>query len=118
MVCENRVSRKPPWHESLDLLSRGIIIRSPELVFFTEIIFGCKKIFFTVLYRNPINKVGTPEFVNFVQNFETLNLKIMNENPYNIIFTGDFNAHSQLWWPNGDTTPEGKKLKILLHFLD
>ena len=37
-----------------------------------ELIFGRKKIFFTVLYRNPINKANTPEFVDFIQKFEGL----------------------------------------------
>ena len=24
-----------------------------------------------------------------------------------MFFAGDFNGHSQEWWPNGDTNPEG-----------
>ena len=30
------------------------------------------------------------------------------ENPFATVFTGDFNAYSELWWIGGDTTPEGK----------
>ena len=33
------------------------------------------------------------------------NLKLKTPSQY--FFTGDFNAHSQFWWPDGDTTPEG-----------
>ena len=28
-------------------------------------------------------------------------------------FTGDFNAHSQFWWPNGDTSLEGTEIDEL-----
>ena len=77
-------------------------------MFVTELIFGRKKIFFTVLYRNPINKSsGSLEFENFVQNFETLYQNILNEKPYTVLFTGDFNAHSLNWWPEGDNTSAG-----------
>ena len=30
-----------------------------------------------------------------------------------MFFAGDFNAHSKLWWPDGDTTPEGQELEDL-----
>ena len=36
-----------------------------------------------------------------------------NENPYASFFTGDFNGHSQFWWPDGDTTSGVGRLKIL-----
>ena len=26
-------------------------------------------------------------------------------------YTGDFNGHSEFFWPGGDTTPEGKKIE-------
>ena len=41
-----------------------------------------------------------------------------SENPYASFFTGDFNAHSQLWWPDGDTNPEGHELDELFSSLD
>ena len=28
-----------------------------------------------------------------------------------MFFAGDFNGHSELWWPKGDTTPEGSKIE-------
>ena len=45
-----------------------------------------------------------------MSNFKDLYAKIKAENPFATFFTGDFNAHSQLWWPGGDTTPEGKEI--------
>ena len=84
----------------------------------TELVFGRKKIFFTVLYRNPITKVGTPEFEKFVHDFEELNLKIKNENPYTILYAGDFNAHSLNWWSQGDSTNEGIQLDNLFSDLN
>ena len=32
-------------------------------------------------------------------------------------FTGDFNAHSQVWWPDGDTTIVGMEIEHLLSSL-
>ena len=72
-----------------------------------------KKIFFTVLYRNPINKADSPEFLSFMDNLSSLHSKLLIENPYLIIFTGDFNAHSLHWWPGGDSNNEGIQLNIL-----
>ena len=61
-----------------------------------------KKIFFTVLYRNHMHEAGSPEFLKFIDNFRDLYSNISSEKPYFLIFTGDFNAHSVQWWPNGD----------------
>ena len=72
-----------------------------------------KKIFFTVLYRNPMHKADSPELFNFIDNFRNLHSKISSEKPYFLIFTGDFNAHSAQWWPNGDSNNEGTQLIIL-----
>ena len=49
-----------------------------------------------------------------MSNFSNLHAKIKAENPFTTIFTGDFNAHSQFWWPDGDTTPEGTEIEDLL----
>ena len=73
-----------------------------------------EKIFFTVLYRNPMHKAGSPEFFNFIDNFRDRHLKISSEKPYFLIFTGDFNAHSVQWWPNGDSNNEGTQLNLLI----
>ena len=75
-----------------------------------EIKFGRKKIFFTVLYRSPAFNHTSFEFLAFLSNFRNLYSKIKAENPFAMFFTGDYNAHSQFWWPDGGTTPEGTEI--------
>ena len=82
-----------------------------------ELRFGNKKIFFTVLYRNPAFKVGSVEFNTFLFNFQNLRNAIKNENPYAMFITGGFNGHSQLWWPLGGTTPEGSSIEEMSSLL-
>ena len=83
-----------------------------------ELIFGRNKIFFTVLYRNPINKGDSPEFAQFIQNFESLYRKLLIEKPYTVFFTGDFNAKSLSWWPEGVANDEGTQLDNLFSDLN
>ena len=45
----------------------------------TELQFEQKKIFFTVLYRNPSFKANTPQFTKFLNDFKGLNNKISEE---------------------------------------
>ena len=70
-----------------------------------------------MLYRSPAFHHTSPEFLDFLSNFTNLYSKIKNENPYASFFTGDFNGHSQLWWPDGDTTAEGREIENLLSSL-
>ena len=67
-----------------------------------------------MLYRNPAVHHTSPEFLDFLSNVTNLYSKIKNENPCISFFTGDFNEHSQFWWPDGDTTAEGRKIEVLL----
>ena len=67
-----------------------------------------------MLYRNPKAKAGSDEFTLFLDNFKNLHEKIKNQKPYAMFFTGDFNAHSQTWYAEGDTTPEGVDFDNLL----
>ena len=83
-----------------------------------ELNFGRKKIFFTVLYRSPSIKHTSPEFVEFLDNFKNLHAQIQSENPYATFYMGDFNGHSQFWWPKGDTNPEGKEIEELFTSLN
>ena len=75
-----------------------------------ELKLGRKKIFFSVLYRSPASIHSTPEFRAFLTNFKHLHSNIQAENPFATFFTGDINAHSQLWWSDGDSTNEVLKL--------
>ena len=84
----------------------------------SEIIFGRKKIFFSVIYRNPLHKANSHEFDTFMQNFKNLAVNIYNENPYSVFFTGDFNAHCKTWYPEGDSNAEGFHLDNLFSSLN
>ena len=74
--------------------------------------------FFTVLYRSPSIMHSTPEFDVFLQNFKTLYTKIKAENPFAMFFTGDFNGHSEFWWPDGDTNLAGRDIENLFTSLN
>ena len=79
----------------------------------SEIHIGKKKIFHSVIYRSPSVKAGCVEFDNFLTKFENLRNTICAEEPYASFFVGDFNAHSQNWWPDGDTNEEGQQIDDL-----
>ena len=93
------------YKESLPLKVRNDLSFDECIV--VELIFGHKHVFFTVLYRNPCNKFDSAEFKSFLDNFENLYNKIKHENPYLVLFAGDFNAHCRQWWSDGDTNNEG-----------
>ena len=99
------------FKETLPLRIREDLSLSEILV--SEIILGKKKIFFTVLYRNPKDSANSDEFETFLANFEALHQNIKAENPYAMFFTGDFNAQSQSWYTQGETNNEGHKLENL-----
>ena len=102
------------YKNSLPLVVRHDLSFYESLV--VELKFHRKKIFFTVLYRSPSQ--NSEEFKNFLANFQELHSKISAENPFAIFFTGDFNGHSQAWWPGGDTNPEGKAIDDTLSSLN
>ena len=85
------------YKNSLPVIVRNDLSFNESIV--VELKFGQKNIFFTVLYRNPSSNHTSPEFPTFLANFENLHSKIKAEKPLSTFFTGDFNAHSQLWWP-------------------
>ena len=55
----------------------------------------------------------SPEFQAFLSNLKKLYSQIKAENPLATSFAGDFNAHSQCWRFDGDTTPEDREIKDL-----
>ena len=79
-----------------------------------ELKYGRKKVFFTVLYRSPSFNHISPEFETFIVNFKNLHSKIKAENPFAMFFAGDFNGKPQVWWPDGDETPEGREIEDML----
>ena len=63
----------------------------------------------------PASKQGSPEFEVFLSKFKNLHANIMTETPYATFSTGDFNGHSQFWWPQGDNNAEGREIEDYLH---
>ena len=107
-------------HGGVDLFYKNslpVVVRN-DLSFHESIVvemkFGRKRIFFTVLCRSPAFHYNSPNFQTFLSNFNNLYAKIKSENPYATFFIGDFNAHSQFWWPDGDSPPEGSEIERLL----
>ena len=72
-----------------------------------------KSLFYTTLYRSPAYNNNYPEINLFLENFKNLYSKIQVEKPLAMFFSGDFNAHSISWWPDGKNNHEGKKLEEL-----
>ena len=99
------------FKHSLPVIVRNDLSFDESIVI--ELKFGRKKIFFTVLYRSPAFNHASLKFQSFLSNFKHLNLKIKGENPFATFFTGDFNAHSKFWWPDGDTNAEGMEIENL-----
>ena len=103
------------YKNSLPLKIRDDLAFDESIV--AEINFGRKKIFFVTLYRSPSSSFGSPEFQNFLDQFEHLYESLKAENPYSIFISGDFNGHSDLWWDEGDTTAEGREIEKLTSHL-
>ena len=103
------------YKNSLPVIVRNDLSFDESIVI--ELKFGRKIIFFTVLYRSPAFDYNSPNFLAFLSNFRNLYTEIKAENPFATFFTGDFNAHSQFWWPDGDTTPEGTEIEHVLSSL-
>ena len=100
------------YRNSLPIIVRNDLSFDESIV--VELKFGRKKIFFTVLYRSPANDHNSPVFQAFLSKFRNLYTKIKAENPFMTFSTGDFNAHSQAWWPHGNNTAVGMEVD---HFL-
>ena len=99
------------YKDSLPIVVRNDLSFDESIV--VDLKFG-RKFFFVALYRSPAFHHNSPNFHAFLSNFRDLYAKMKVENPFTTFFTGDFNAHSQSWWPDGDTTPEGKEIDDLL----
>jgi len=99
------------FKSSLPIIVRNDLAFSESIV--VELRIDKKIIFFSVIYRSPANKFGTPQFDAFLNKFRTLHASIKKEKPYATYFTGDFNGHSKLWWKDGDTNPEGREIEEL-----
>ena len=83
------------YKNSLQVIVRNDLSFDESIV--VELEFGRKHIFFTVLYRTHSFNHTSPEFQDFLSNFENLYSKIKTENTIATFFTCDFSAHPQLW---------------------
>ena len=75
-----------------------------------ELKFGRKK--YVLLFSIETFDHNSSYFQAFLSNFR--NLYVEAEKHLSLFFIGDFNAHSQFWWPDGDATPEGTEIEHLL----
>ena len=96
--------------DSLPSKNRSDLVTVPECVV-CEIQLNRKKYFFAVIYRSPSQTQS--EFDNFTDNFELMLSKMHSENPFCVIFTGDFNCRSTQWWENDIENNEGKLFEPL-----
>ena len=71
-----------------------------------------RKYIFTILYRSPAFS-HTSEFQAFLSNVKKLYSQIKAVNPLATFLTGNFNAHPQFWWSDGDIIPEGREIEDL-----
>ena len=83
-----------------------------------ELKFGRKKIYFSLFCIEVLPLITThlilKSFCQILSNFKNLHAKIKADNPFASFFTDDFNVHSQFWWPNGNSTPEGTETEQFL----
>ena len=84
------------YKNCLPLIIRNDLSFDESIV--VEVKFGRKKIFLLFTDHN------SSKFQAFLTYFKNLYAKIKEENPFATFFTGDFNAHSQYWWPDGDNS--------------
>ena len=99
------------YKNSLPVIVRNDLSFDESIV--VELKFVRKKILFKILYRSPAFNHSIAEFQTFLSNFKQLYRSIKSENPLAMFFAGDLNAHSQMWWSEGNTTPEGVVIEDL-----
>ena len=64
-----------------------------------------KKCFITVLYRLPSQSLK--EFEKFKTGWKQTIININEDNPYLVMFIGDFNARNTIWWCRDKNNSEG-----------
>ena len=89
------------YKDTLPLMTRADLSYNECIV--VELKFAGKQIFFTVIYRNPSNKAGSPEFNNFLTDLENICSRIVNVHLHAELIAVD----CQQWWSEGDSNKEG-----------
>jgi hypothetical protein len=98
------------YKSTLALKARPDLQNHPNIIV-TELTFGRKKVFFTVVYRRFGQTIE--QFDNFINKLRELCSAIDSEKPYTSIYVGDFNAHNASWWAEGTTDHIGFELEQL-----
>ena len=97
------------FKENIPIIEREDLTKDLGECIVSEISLKNKKICFVRIYRSPSQ--SSLEFDKFMNNLESLLVKINNEKPSSIVFAGDFNARSPLFWDEeGTESAEGKTL--------
>ena len=107
----------------------GYLLKQESFEHYNRFAYGLKFILYEIFLIHEISNTGVIlitkyDLINGVHKrnitcktlFKSLK-KIINENPYTTLFTGDFNAHSLNWWPQGDSTQDGILLDNLFSHL-
>ena len=72
-----------------------------------ELFISHRKIIFGSFYRSPLQSPAERDRYLELLDDKLNKLDLLNET---VIFRGDFNSRSQMWWQNDINTPEGKIL--------
>ena len=111
--CNNPTNTR---HGGVGLFYKNIKIRN-DLSFDESIVvelnFGRKKIFFPALYRSPAYNHTSPEFMNFLSNFNNLYAKTKNENQFASFLLEILMATHSSGGPMVTQQQRVEKLKIL-----
>jgi exonuclease III len=67
-----------------------------------EVALKSKKVFFVLSYRSPSHS-SKPEILDYISRLNNTMANIKKEKPSLVVFTGDFNARSQLFWAEEHT---------------
>ena len=98
------------YKSSLPVIVRNDLSFNESVV--VELKFGRKKVLFYIEVQHLI--IILLIFKHSCPILKICMLKLKLKTLLQYFFTGDFNAHSQFWWPDGDTTPEGTEIENLI----
>ena len=106
------------YHESIPITNRSDLINLEETIL-AEIRLNSKKIFILLTYRSPSQSLT--QLSNYCDKPQTILDNVKKEKPSLIIFSGDFNARSPLFWDDEQVENyPGKKLSnyMVLNAMD
>ena len=99
------------FREGLPIKRRTDLELLPEIII-TEIRIALRKVFIGTMYRSPSQ--NSEQFEAFIDSLQRTVNKMKAESQHCIIFTGDLNCRSSMWWTEDIEQPEGTALDELL----